>query len=166
MSTIPEPPETGTSGTQEASKEALVPEVVNPFDDLPIVTTVKGIAAVKPKGLGGEISTALIAGSFVQMSSDLQEARKEIKELKEELKEKQSKLSEAEKKATICEDRLETNSKSKLIRYTVITIAPILIAIGIELLQKDFANAAFGAIVIGIILLLMGWFAPTRGAGK
>lgn len=167
MTEIPKPTETGSSGTQQAGTSELVTIAEkSPLSGLPITQRVEGLAATHSRSMGGEVAANLIAGSFSQLSHDLQATRDELNNTRDELRQALNDLSNAKIRVAVLEERSSTAERDRHLKNLSITAGTALIGIGIELYRNNFDK--FGVIVggLGLLLFLLGWFAPKGGPEK
>jgi hypothetical protein len=164
---IPKPTETGSAGTQQAGTGALVTIAEeSPLSGLPITQRVEGLAATHPRSMGGEVAANLIAGSFSQLSHDLQTTRDELNNTRGELKQALNDLSNTRTRAAVLEERASTAERDRHLKNLSITAGTVLIGIGIELYRNDFNK--FGIIIggLGLLFVFLGWFTPKGEAEK
>lgn len=167
MTKIPKPTDTGSAGTQQIGTGEIVPvDKESPFLRLPITQKVEGLAATHSRSMGGEVAANLIAGSFSQLSHDLQTTRQELNETRTELRQALGELSKSEAKAAVLEERANAAERDKHLKNLSITAGTALIGIGIELYRNNFDK--FGYIVggFGVLLVIFGWFSRKGGAEK
>lgn len=106
MSEVPIPQDSGSAGTQETLAGELVRvNKESPLKGLPIAQRIEGLAATHSRSMGGDLSASLIAGSFAQLSADLELTRKELTDTREQLRQSQADLSKANQMCAVFEDR-------------------------------------------------------------
>lgn len=167
MTEIPKPTDTGSAGTQQVGTGEIVTGAKeSPFQGLPITRRVEGLATTHSRSMGGEVAANLIAGSFSQISHDLQTTRQELSETRTELKQALGELSETKSRAAVLEERANAAERDKHLKNLSITAGTALIGIGIELYRNNFDK--FGYIVggFGVLLAILGWFSRKGGAEK
>lgn len=167
MTEIPKPTDTGSAGTQQTGTgEVVAIAKVGPFVGLPITQRVEGLVATHSKSMGGEVAANLIAGSFGQLSYDLQSTKQELSDSRRELKQVLGELSEAKTRSAVLEERASTAERDKHLKNLSITAGTALIGIGIELYRNNFDK--FGYIVggFGLLLVVLGWFSRKGGTEK
>ena len=64
-------------------KSDLDVQQYKPLEDLHISKTIEGLATTHARSMGGEVTSALIAGATSQIAGDYQELKQEHKILKE-----------------------------------------------------------------------------------
>ncbi|MBI2996949.1 MAG: hypothetical protein HYY46_00610 [Deltaproteobacteria bacterium] len=164
MSEIPKPTDTGSSGTQIVGvHRAIEPQMESPLEGLPIARTVEGLAASQAKKMGGEVVAGLLAGSFSQLSANLEDTKRELRSVREELRETQGKLSDYQIKSAVLKDRVDTLVGSRHLKNLSIAIGTVLIGFGIELFRSNLENVAVIPGALGTLLLLLGWFSKNKG---
>jgi len=162
MPDVPEPGNTGASGTQQQENIAEV-SVVNPIASLPIVSTVQGLAAGNPRSMGSETTTTLIAGTVNHLGHDLQETRKELREVRNKLESAEQELSQHKITNAVLGEKVEALSRERNIKNLCITIGTLFISFAIDLWKNDFKVACL-ITVGGVILLIAGWLSPKGGS--
>lgn len=165
MSEIPKPDETGSDGTQEAGTGAVVSVAQeSPLEGLPITRRVEGLAATHSRSMGGEVAANLIAGSFTQLSHDLQETKQELRSTRQELERTREELSNYKTKAAVLKERVSTTFKGRHLRNLSITVGTILISLGIDFYRNNFDKYAYILGVLGTLLIFLGWSSMEGGA--
>lgn len=163
MSQIPIPQDTGSAGTQEALASELVRvDKESPFKGLPITQKIEGLAATHSRSMGGEVAANLLAGSFAQLSHDLQSTRQELTDTRGQLGRAQSDLSKASLKCAVLEDRATTDTHNRYLKNFCIFAGTTFLGIGIELYKSNFEKFGYIIFAIGALLLVLGWI-PPRG---
>jgi len=164
---IPKPTETGSAGTQQAGSGALVTAAEeSPLSGLPITQRVEGLAASHPRSMGGEVAANLIAGSFSQLSHDLETTRNELSAVRGELKQALNDLSDTKTRAAVLEERATAADRERHLKNLSITAGTILIGIGIELYRNNFDKSGVIVGVLGMLLVVLGWITQKGGAEK
>lgn len=167
MSDIPRPTDTGSAGTQESTPlRTESAELVNPFEGLPILRAVQGLAATRPRGMGGEVAAELIAASFAQISHELSDAKSELRETQTKLHEAQSSLSECRERSAVLTERVASLAGDKHLRNLCIAVGTALIGIGVDLIKGNLDEIGWGLVIVGVVLLLFGWISSPKGASK
>lgn len=167
MTEIPKPTDTGSAGTQLAGSGELVTVVKeSPLTGLPISQRVEGLAATHSRSMGGEVAASLIAGSFTQLSHDLQATKQELSDTRQELKQTHGELSNAKTRVAVLEERVITTEREKHLKNFSITVGTVLIGIGIELYRNNLDRLGFIVGGLGLLLVFLGWFSRTGGAEK
>ena len=157
MTEIPKPPDTGSDGSQEISKEIMAPKPQSPIDGLPITRVVEGLAATRSKSMGGEVAAGLIAGSFSQISHELQETKQEVKRIRTNFEETCEKLSDCRQRAAVLEERVLSTSRNRHLKNLSITAGTALIGISIEFLRNNLDKYSIITGGLGFLLILLGW---------
>lgn len=166
MSDIPKPPDTGSDGSQEISKEMQATNFQSPMAGLPIARVVEGLAATRSKSMGGEIAAGLIAGSFTQISHELYETKQELKITRSTLEQKIENLSDYKQRAAVLEERVRSNSNSRHLRNLSIAVGTTLVGIAIEFLRNKMDNFSYITGALGFLLILLGWLSADKEASK
>jgi len=162
---IPVPEDTGSSGTQLTGTGEIVSIVKSPLEGLPIVQAVEGLAATRSRCFGGEVGTSLLAGSFAQLSYDLQTTRRELNNTREELKRTNGEMSNYKIRVAVLQERVFAYFRERLLKNLSITIGTTLVVIGMGLYRN---NLKYDYIICGLgaLLLIFGWFSKPGEAGK
>jgi hypothetical protein len=164
---IPKPPEIGSAGNQQPEVSDLTPiEPYAPLMGLPLAQRVEGLAATKPRNLGGEVAATLIAGSFTQMSTDLQLQREQASSATEHANRLQQEFATSSARVAVLEERLAAYERTQTIKHIAIFAGTALLAVAIDLFKAELK--ALGSIValLGAALLVFGWITRQRGDQK
>lgn len=158
---IPEPQETGGSGTQQESSpqdlQLVNPEI--PVQGLPLAATVQGLAATRARSLGGEVAASLIAGSFNHLSQELATTKRELQETQRKLENSRNELSEANAKKSVLEERLSTLGRIKYFSNLGIAVGTALVGFGVDFVKgKTAENTGYILLALGSLLILLAWF--------
>ena len=163
MSEVPTPQDTGSTGSQEASAGELVRvNKESPLKGLPIAQRIEGLAATHSRSMGGDLSAILIAGSFAQLSADLQSTKQELTDIREQLRQSQTDLSKANMKCAVFEDRERKEPQHRHLKNFCIFAGTTILGIGIEVSRGGSDKIGYITCAIGILLLVFGWI-PPRG---
>ena len=164
---IPEPEETGSSGTQlTGAAEIVSPEEESPLKGLPIAQRVEGLAATRSRSLGGEVAAGLIAGSFAQLSYDLQTTRQELSITREELKRSLEELSDSKIKSAVLQERVNAYKRERHLKNLIITTGTALITFGIQFIRINLDTYGYILFFLGALLLIFGWFSKSEEGGR
>ena len=163
---IPEPKETGSSGTQLTGVGEIVSFAKeSPLEGLPIIQRLEGLVAAKSRCLGGEVSTSLIVGSFAQLSYELQIARRDLHDTRDELKRTLEEMSAVKIKAAVLQERVNAYLRERHLKNLSITAGTVMIGIGIDLYRNNF-DYYYIVGGLGALLLILGWFSKSKEAEK
>jgi len=164
MADIPEPRDSGSSGTQQPATAEIVPvERVSPLEGLPIAQAVEGLAATRFKSMGGEIAAGLLAASFTQLSYDLQSARQDLLDAQKRLREVETELSETRITSAVLEERVKSINREKHRKNLCLTSGTLLFGIGVEFSRNRLVAVGLTLIAFGVLLVFLGW---SFGDGK
>lgn len=167
MSEIPIPPDSGSAGTQASvSGELARIDRESPLKGLPITQKVEGLAATHSRSMGGEVAANLIAGSFSQLSHDLQTTRLELNECSSQLRQRTSDLSDSRIEVAVLRERLTTSSRDRHLKNFCIFAGTTLIGIGIEFYKSPSEKAGIISGIFGIGLLIFGWVSSNQRSGE
>jgi len=154
---IPENLETGSTGDQKSTSVELVPtDPENLFP--PIVSTVQGIAATKPRGLGGGVTADLMAGVVMQISYDLNETKSELRTTREDLDTARNDLSKSQIRAAVLGERVSDSNWQRHLQNLAITGGVILLGVAFELNKNDLSTLSILVGVLGLALIFAGWW--------
>jgi hypothetical protein len=164
---IPQPGDTGSTGTQQPGNTDITPIVPDaPFERPPLARAMEGLAATKQKSLGGEISATLIAGAFGQVSYDLQRTRDELRDTQTKLERKTEELTLARIDVATLRERVKSAFESRQLRNVSIFAGTVFCSVGIELGRNGFIPLGLGFGVPGLILILFGWSFRRSGSDE
>jgi hypothetical protein len=161
---IPIPAKSGSSGKQVEGdpKQDFSPQ--SPFEGLPIARTITSLASTHSKNLGGEVSSALLAGATRQIAFDYQELKKTYTNLSDKYESQRNVIEKINIQNAVLVERIRSEGRNKHLRNLSMTIGTSLIGTGIVLMRSGFDNYSYGAYGFGAILLLLGWFSgPKEG---
>jgi hypothetical protein len=160
---IPVPTDTGSSGDQKPpSTTVVIAQPANPLEGLPLVRAFEGLAATNYRSMGGEVVAGLVAGSMSQLAQELENSRKELRESRKELRTARDDLATARQATAVLRERLNGSERHKQLRNFSIAAGTILMGVGIELLRNNFVGIAVIVGVVGVLLVVFGWFSSSR----
>ena len=159
MTFVPEPEDSGSSGTQTAAT-ALVSETPpeRPIAGQPIEQAVVGLAATRSRSMGGEVAAGLIAGSFSQISHELSETRIELRDVRIQLDKARDSLQDEKVINAELKGKLNSAENEKAIRNVCLVAGTAIVGFGIDQARSNQLVAGIILILVGIILSLVGWF--------
>lgn len=156
---IPKPTDTGSAGTQNAAAtDSAAPSALAPFEGLPISRRVEGLAASRPRSMGGEVAAGLIAGSFTQLSQELTDARDDLKTTRSHIRELNDALLECRERAAVLAERVKSFARDRHLRNLCIVVGTALVGLGLDLLRSTLKMPGWICISSGAVLLIFGWF--------
>lgn len=156
MSEIPVSDNRGASGGQSAPKQGCEVTELPPLSKMSSI--VEGLAATKSKSFGGEIGASLLAGSFHQLSNDLDSAKVELREMREQLSNSNKELNNWKQNSLVLEERVLANGKIRTLGNAALTLGSVLVGVAIELYRSKMLNIAGAVALVGVIMFLLGWF--------
>jgi len=164
MSDLPTPDETGVSGTQVAgAAEPLSVDPNPPIHGLPITQTMEALAINRPRSLGGEVAAGLIAGSFTQLSHDLEITRTDLRARDEQLRATHLELGEARIKIATLRERVGSMNRMQHLKQLSVFCGTALLGVAVDLYKSNLQNLSYLLGVIGFVLLLAAWFTKRVG---
>lgn len=164
---IPEPEDSGSSGTQVRGADtatSLVPERV-PVGR-PLEQTIVGLAATNPRNMGGEFGASLLAGSFSHISLELAETKEELRKCRADLDSSRSKLEEARVNVATIKEKLASAESEKSIRSVCLVGGTAVVGFGIDQVRGGQLTAGWILVGVGVVFALIGWFSVGRRAEK
>ncbi|MCE9936356.1 hypothetical protein [Aeromonas salmonicida] len=127
---------------------------------------IKGIAANKPKGLGGDIPAALYAGAYSQAVQDLSETKRLLAKEYSASNKLKADLESARIENAVLKSNLDAVEKEKTARSICLVFGTSLFGIGIDRCYSG--QYALGALLfsIGLVLGLFGLYLIRGGKSK
>ena len=165
METIPRPSDSGSDGSQIRNEHPVDLIEANQLAELPIATTIQGIAASNTKAFGGEVASALVAGSFAQLASELQSSKTETAQLRKRIESLGEDLSNQKISNAILNERIRSSNQSRTLKNTGITLGTFLVTTSIAFFNSPTIGQGYGYafLIVGAILVVAGWYAPKNG---
>jgi hypothetical protein len=162
MTEIPLPDKSGGSGNQIASSDQSDFQKASPLEGLPMAMTISGLAATHSRSLGGEVTSALIAGATTQLACDYRELKESHVNLSDKFELQRNELEKTRTQKAVLVERIRSDRGNKHLRNLSITIGTSLIGTGILLTRSGLDKYSFGAYGFGVLLLLLGWFSGPK----
>ncbi len=162
---IPKPRDSGSDGSQISREQQEHLVEANQLAELPIASTIRGIAASNTKAFGSEVASALVAGTFSHLASELQSSKSEISSLRKKIESLAEELSiQKISNATLIE-RVNAGNQSRTMKNTGITVGTFLVTTSIAFFDSQAIGQGYGYafLTVGAILVLAGWYAPRNG---
>lgn len=162
---IPEPADSGSDGSQikADTTNGLVPSrPVAP----PMARAIVGLAASNSRAFGGEIASVLIAGATSQMSTELDESKKELAVLRKKIERIVGELSDERVAKAVLVERIEAYRSTRHLKNIGIAVGTLLLGTGIQLIRNEAGLYGLACVVIGALLLLLGWHSAPKGGEK
>jgi hypothetical protein len=159
---IPIPDKSGGSGKQKVGGSSTDFQKANPLEGLPMARTISGLASTHSKSLGGEVTSALIAGATTQLACDYRELKERHDVLSQRFESQRNELEKARTTKAILVERIRSEGRNKHLRNISITIGTSLICTGILLSRSGLDEFSYGAYGFGAVLLLLGWFSGPK----
>lgn len=159
---IPEIEETGSTGEQQSTSVELIPvDQESPFPPAPITEAVQGLAADRSRSFGGEVVTRLISAVVTQSSNELADTKSELRASREALESTRNDLSGCQIKKAVLQDRVSESNRGQHLRNISITGGMILLGVAFELNQNEFVSLSVLIGVLGLVLVISGWYRRT-----
>lgn len=159
---VPVPDDSGASGLQKEEQDGQALTPAKPFSEHHIADAIEGIAASNTRALGGEVGSALVAAATRQLVADNENLRAENRDIKSKYDSQRDLLEQHRTKSAVLEERLRSDGRNRHLRNLAITVGVGLIGIGINLGRTQIDAYSIGAIVGGVLLTVLGWFAGPR----
>lgn len=164
MTDIPKPDDSGVIGTQEPGTEttgALVS--VPPMQSMTMTQAIEGLAATRPRSLGGDVSAAFVAAAMSQTSQELQATRQSLQRKEDQLQLALDDLTVAKVEIARLNGHLDVASSSQRLRRFSIFAGTALLGVAVDLYKNNYINMSYLIAALGAGLLLFGWLSPSRG---
>lgn len=160
---VPTPEESGSYGTQtkaDATQELVAAKpLVAPMAD-----AITGLAASHSRAFGGEVASTLIAGATSQMAIELNEAKHELTRLREKLENVTTALADEKVKAAVLTTRIQEFRSTSHLKNIGIAVGTLLVGIGIQMVQGNTPSYGVATVIVGALLVVIGWItAPKEG---
>jgi hypothetical protein len=163
MQDIPEPRDSGSTGTQEAVQGDIIPPVADvPTSGLPIVQAVEGLRTASPRSIGGEGQAAFIVGTISQSYHDLLTTKMDLVQTRADLDKSKDECSRYKTRAEVLTDRIRSHRRMNHFKNLVNAVGIILIGGSIQLYTSSLYLHAFVAFPLGILLVILGMVALGR----
>lgn len=160
---IPTPPETGSTGEQTSEDIGGQLTRSDPLGDLPIAKTIEGLASSKSRAMGGEVVSALIAGSTAQIAHELNSVKSELADLRKKYEASANELSEQRENNAVLKERLRMGRSISHLKNLAIFIGTTLLGVAIELHSVGLTHYSVASGVLGCLLLGFGWMSGLGG---
>jgi hypothetical protein len=159
---IPIPDKSGGSGKQIAGGSSSDFQEANPLEGLPMARTIHGLASTHSRSLGGEVTSALIAGATTQLACDYRELKEKHSCLSDKFELQRDELEKTRTQRAILIERIRSEGRNKNLRNLSITIGTSLIATGIYLSRSGLDTYSYGSYGFGAVLLILGWLSGPK----
>lgn len=159
---IPIPDKSGGSGKQKAGDLRSDFQEANPLEGLHMARTISGLASTHSRSLGGEVTSALIAGATTQLACDYRELKERHVDLSDKFDSQRDELEKTRTQKAVLVERISSAGRNKHLRNLSITIGTSLIGTGIVLMRSGLDKYSYGAYGFGAVLLLLGWFSGPK----
>ena len=164
---IPEPPGGGSTGKQQPVASDTTPiEMYSPLAGLSMAQRFEGLAAARPHNFGGAIAATLLAGSYSQMSTELQIQRENASTAIECVNDLQQELGKANTRVAVLEERLAAHDRTQNVKHIAIFAGTALLAVAIDLYKAEMFTLGTIVALLGGALLVFGWISRQRGIQK
>lgn len=162
---VPEPEDSGSDGTQTQANtsQSLVTSQSLMY---PIAEAITGLASSNSRVFGGEVASTLIAGAASQMATELAQTKQELAKLREKNDTLTTDLSEERTQKAIYKERIDNYSTTRHLKNIGIAVGTLLIGVGIQLIRNNFEAYGLASIIVGALLLVVGWISVPKGGDK
>lgn len=166
MEEIPEVKDSGSSGTQGGSSDIMAPITrEKAMEGLIMHRAIEGLAAARPKGMGGEVVANLLSGAFGQLSQELTGIKEELRNSQYECNKAFDKLSECKERVATLTERVRLDSRNRHLRNFGIFAGTVLISNAIGF-SKSQSNIGWIFVAIGVLLVIISWLSVPKEAEK
>jgi hypothetical protein len=159
---IPELKDSGSDGSQV--------EAVSDFDFVepkPMLgQTIAGLSSTNTRAFGGEVASAVLQVSIRQLELNLSESRYQNEKLHNENKELQTRVTDLRVNSSRLEERISAFRSIRHLRNFGIVVGTSALTISIQLFQSQKNSYGWLAVIVGVLLLLLSWFAAPKGGAK
>jgi hypothetical protein len=164
MSEIPTPSESGVTGTQQlgSASTALV-DATPPTHGLAMSQAIEGLAVTRPRGLGGDVPAALVAGAVSHLSHDLRSAKRAIIEKDQLAETLHTDLTSAKVAVARLEERLGALATVQRLKQFSIFAGTAILGVAATLYPTNAEKTSYVLGAIGAGLLILGWFTGKPG---
>lgn len=162
---VPELKDSGSDGSQIQADAAceLVPSQPLSY---PIVNAITGLAASKSRPFGGEVASTLIAGAASQMAVELNQTKDEFAKLREKNEALTIKLADERVQKAVLVERIDAFRSTRHLKNIGIAVGTLLTGIGVQLVRADSSGYGLASIIVGALLLIVGWLSAPKEGGK
>lgn len=162
---VPAPLETGVAGTQRPGTNAAVEPAVSPFEQLPVVRAIGGLAAQHPRAFGPETQSSLVIGIVQQLEFDLRQCKEELRRARQELEAVKDELSDLRVENARLGENYHNEVGARNRKNIAIALGTAAFTLGLGLLDKPNIGYGLGLLAAGTLLVLTNWL-PWRKGGR
>jgi hypothetical protein len=159
---IPVPDKSGGIGNQVPGGPRSDFQESNPLEGLHLARTIRGLASTHSRSLGGEVTSALLAGATTQLACDYKELKESHIALSERYESQRNELDTTRTQKAVLVERIRSEGRNKHLRNLSITVGTSLIGTGVVLVRNGLDKYSYGAFAFGAVLLLLGWFSGPK----
>ena len=160
---IPVPDRSGSSGNQLAADQSQVFIEARPLHGLHMASTIEGLASTNPRAFGNEVAVSLLGAYSRQAAFENNDLRMENRRLLDRIDSMRDTLEIERISNGVLSEKIKSEGKNKHLRNFCITVGTGAIGIGITLARAGQDGYAIGTVVVGVLLLLLGWFSGPKG---
>lgn len=152
---IPNPKDSGVSGTQEKGVEVLGPIEAPPLlSRQPLHATFIGLTERNPKNFGGDFNATVVASMIGHCSKESDDAKHSLWEKDQELKASTKELTEAKVEIAKLTEKLKAAAGTSLAKQACTFLGTVTLGFAVELYRGNFKISILAGIV-GIALLAL-----------
>lgn len=167
MVEIPKAQDSGAFGSQAANdKPTQAIEATPPTYGLTLSKTVEGLAATRPRRLGGEVPAAFLAAALSQLERDNDALHDKLDSRDREICQLQAELTAEKIAAARLKGARDSTRKANRLRNFGIFAGAALISAAIDLYKSSFFPIAILVATLGVVLLVISWWTATDGAAN
>lgn len=163
---VPKPVETGVAGTQQPASGVAVEPVVSPFEQLPVVRAISGLAAQHPRAFGPETQSGLVLAIVQQLEFDLHQSKDDVRRLRQELEVVKGELSDLRVENGRLEEKYQNEVGARNRKNIAIAIGTAAFTLGLGLLDTPNIRYGVGLLAVGALLVLTNWLPWPKGSRK
>lgn len=160
---VPEPEDSGSDGSQkqaDLARELIPAKPLTP----PIAEAITGLATSHARAFGGEVAATLIAGATSQMAIELTQTKHELAQLREKHESLSNAFSDEKVRTAVLAERIEGFRSTRHLKNIGIAVGTLLVGTGVQLSRGDNPSFGIASIIVGVVLLIVGWTsAPKEG---
>ncbi len=163
---IPEPEDTGSDGSQEASTRDLVG--TNPQSALGEYALHETIVAYAEQKnyRGGETFTHFLVYINGYLSKEIEQANSKNTAASSDLQKLQSNLTNSLLENAVLKERLNADSNDRHLRHFAIAVGTLLLGLTPQLYQGHFDTTSIVLGISGVLLIIFGWWKRSKEIEK
>nr|WP_143592129.1 hypothetical protein [Stenotrophomonas maltophilia] len=125
----------------------------------------RGLAAGKPRAIGGDAIAVLVSSAVTALETDLHTARESVQAKDAKIDVLREELSTLKSKNSTLAEKVDSLEKMNAMTQVGMTIASILVGVSVDAFKSSTKPLAIVTGLLAIVLLVSGWVIP-RIKGK